>query len=186
MKTMHQSLSLSDTEYDAHQSLVDYYNILSLAAQADSTAVWPDSTQMQQLWDIYNNGYGIACSYARSLLVDYDTLTYNEPIAYPDVFKSAPAANSVYNIFNSGKPDFIKVMPNPAKDYIIIEYELEMRGEAQIRISDINGKPIHTVYTNEVHSQKIVNTSNWAQGIYIASLFTNNKLLQSVKFTIVK
>ncbi len=180
------NFELTDDEYSEHQSLVDYYNILSAAAQVDSTAVWPDSTQLQHLWDIYNNGTGIACTYTRNLLVVYDTLTYNEPIAYPNVFKSAPGANAVYNILNSGKPDFLKVLPNPAKDYIVIEYELEMQKQSQIRISDINGKPIHTLFISRIHDQEIINTGNWAQGIYIASLLTNNKLLQSIKFTIAK
>jgi type IX secretion system substrate protein len=76
-------------------------------------------------------------------------------------------------------------MPNPAKDYVILEYQLEMPGDAEIRLLDIEGSLMQTIKVNEIHEQVIVNTSSWIPGIYIATLNTNGKKLQSVKFAIV-
>lgn len=179
------TFTLSDKENSDYQSLVDYYNILLQAAQADSTAIWPDSAQLIQIWELYNTGSGIATSYARNLLQEYDNLFYIAPVAYPDFEKSAGAEETINLLVNSDKPEFLKAMPNPAKDYIIFEYQLEMPGNAELRLLDIEGNLIETIIVNKMQGQEVVNTSNWIPGVYIATLNTRTKKLQNIKFAIV-
>ena len=82
-------------------------------------------------------------------------------------------------------PGYIKVQPNPAKDYIIVEYELEQQANVTVEINDISGILKFSKNTTGKQDQQLVDTRNWKAGIYIVSLKINGKLIESIKFTIV-
>jgi hypothetical protein len=75
-------------------------------------------------------------------------------------------------------------MPNPASDYILVEYELEMQGTAVIEITGISGKPVHSVQAANPKDQLTIDTRTWKPGTYVASLKINGSIKETVKFTI--
>jgi hypothetical protein len=102
------------------------------------------------------------------------------------MLKSA-SANGSFTSLNGDKlnePLLLKVMPNPAKDYILVEYELEAPGSAVIEITDLTGKPVQSVQVANLKDQLTIDTRNWKPGTYIASLKINGKLRETVKFTL--
>jgi hypothetical protein len=104
----------------------------------------------------------------------------------PDMLKSASATGSFtsLNSDNANEHRLLKVMPNPAKDYIIVEYELEAPGSAVIEITDLTGKPVQSVQVANPKDQLTIDTRNWKPGNYIASLKINGKAKETIKFTI--
>ena len=177
---------LSADELIAHQNMLDYYDWLVAVKQGNGNILNPDSTQQQQLWDIAQADSSGAGVYARNLLVTLDETTYNEPIVLPDIYKSTRAMEDYDKLLHMDAPNFLKVFPNPAKDYIILEYKLETDVFSNISIHDIKGTTIKSIETKGQVDQITLITSDWKPGIYIANLKINGKTLDSIKFTIVE
>jgi len=71
----------------------------------------------------------------------------------------------------------LNLFPNPAQEEFNIEFSVKEEIEAQIIVSDINGKTIHSELASAKygHQQFKVNSTNWAKGIYFVSLITNEQ-----------
>jgi len=178
--------TLTAYELTTHQNMVDYYDWLVAIKQNQGNILYPDSTQQQQLWDIAaadSSGAGI---YARNLLVAMGATTYSEPIVLPDIYKSTRAMEDYDKLLLTDAPNFLKLFPNPTKDYVILEYKLETDVLANISINDIKGITIKAIETKGQQDQITLITSDWKPGIYLANLKISGKIVESIKFTIVK
>ncbi len=178
---------LTSAETEAHSQFTTYYSLLTDLAQQGKGILEADSTQIVTLADIEAAQSGQAGVYARNILLALNHIDYEEPIFLPDLLKSA-AINSEYNELLSKAdeaPGLIKVQPNPAKDYIIVEYELEQEAAAKIEINDITGDLKYSKNTLNRQDQISIDTRSWKAGVYITSLKINGKLVESVKFTII-
>ena len=176
--------ALSTEELTTHQNMVDYYNWLVAVEQDNGNLLYPDSTQQQQLWDIALSDSSGAGVYARNLLVSLDETTYNEPIILPDMYKSTRAMEDYDKLLHTDVPNFLKLFPNPTKDYVILEYILETNVTASILIQDIKGNTIHSLDIMNQQDQVTVITHDWKPGLYIAGLYVNGRLIESAKFTV--
>jgi hypothetical protein len=185
---------LNDIPYDfeltssqqVYQSdLEDYYNWLSSLQQNGHNIIELDSTQMQQLWDMYYADDYKVSTYAQNILLLHKETSYSEPIFYPDLNKTQEAIDIRNNIMNTMPPDFLRVFPNPSRDYVIIGYNHDRQGNAQISIVNSNGLPIHSFSANKETDQQLVDTRSWQSGTYIASLIVNSEIIESVTFSIV-
>ena len=167
------------------EDLDDYYSFLSTLLQNGQNIIELDSVQLQQLWDLYyGDDYKIS-TYAQNILLLHDETTYSEPIFYPDLMKTMEAIDNRNNIMNAMPPDFLRVFPNPSRDYVIIGYNHDRPGNAQINIVNSNGLPIHSFSVSKTTDQKVIDTRNWQSGTYIASLIVNSEIIESVTFSIV-
>jgi beta-glucanase (GH16 family) len=101
-----------------------------------------------------------------ALEVDYVRVYQNDPILSISEDKS--------RLFD------LKNMPNPAKDYTIIEYNLPKSTELIISIYDVNGQFIKTLYNGEQtagqHQMKW-DTTNFSSGIYFYTLKTDTEII---------
>jgi len=132
---------LTASEAEAHSQITEYYTFLSDMAQQGKNVFEADSAQIATLIDLEVNQSGMANVYARNILLALNRMEYEEPIILPDLLKSSAAMDEYKELLSkvADAPGFIKVKPNPAKDYIIIEYELEREADASIEINDITG-----------------------------------------------
>jgi hypothetical protein len=146
----------------------------------------PDSTAITGLAGIINSEQGVASMYALNTLIDMGELEYEEPIEMPQVLKSAEVTSSFTNTNsdNTNEPRMLTIMPNPAKDFILVEYELQVKGSTEIEITDLSGKPIYSLQGANLRDQVTIDTRNWKPGTYIASLKINGKTKETVKFNI--
>jgi len=86
----------------------------------------------------------------------------------------------------------LKVFPNPAKDYIIVEYLVDMpvtdqeHHNIKLVMIDGNGKLLRNIELNYSQDQLVIPTENLNSGIYIFNLYVYGKLEKTSKFTIVK
>jgi hypothetical protein len=173
---------LSPEENAEYEQMVEYSGLISSLQGAQ-----PDSTAMTELFGIMESEQGSASMYALNTLIDLGAIEYEETIEMPEMLKSAsvtglgPDINSNFN----DEPSLLKVMPNPAKDYILVEYSLEMKPqEATIEISDVGGKPVYAVQVANMKDQITIGTRIWKRGVYIAVLKLNGKTKESLKFSI--
>jgi hypothetical protein len=144
-----------------------------------------DSTQIQQLFDMYQSN-SIPGIFARNLLIEKQMIFYNEPVYLPDFYK---------NLFISRKPvdkvenesTYLKVYPNPSGNFFIVEYSLQnISLHSFLELSDLQGRILNQRDLNDLQNQIIVSTEDLTAGIYILRLFTNGYLKESLKVTVTK
>ncbi len=79
------------------------------------------------------------------------------------------------------------VYPNPAKDYIKLEYEMpEALDEMELRIFDVKGNMIKSVTVDGVVDFVLLEIDALENGTYILNSFDKKKLLDSSKFIVMK
>jgi hypothetical protein len=81
----------------------------------------------------------------------------------------------------------MKIMPNPAKDEVVLELNLQKPAKLELQVSNVSGKIIlnETLSGNGAVIHKI-KTSEFTSGIYMFSVYENNKLIGSEKVVIQK
>jgi hypothetical protein len=112
--------------------------------------------------------------------------SYLEPVVIPELeLKSTDAVNK--NSKLAAKPESLKMFPNPAGDYVIVEYNtVGYSGDVLIWITDISGKTVFKEkFTNKM-DQVVLKTEEWSAGVYQISAFINGRLINSGKVTIKK
>jgi len=79
----------------------------------------------------------------------------------------------------------VKVFPNPAKDYVTFSWELPLlKGNAELIITDINGKSITQKTIASKRGQWIWDTRTIKKGIYLYEIKTDNERLGNGKIVI--
>lgn len=121
-----------------------------------------DSLKVTTLWgliadDTVGNYYPSVL--ARNCLLNSGLLTYQEPLVFDqDGMKSQTERKHYPKItIQSVGSSYLKVFPNPARDYIIIEYQLN-KGctDGLIRIFSSEGKNIKNVPVYSMNSEIIL------------------------------
>ena len=117
------------------------------------------------------NGNRLDCKYLKSTGVVYDEFTIIKPDG------SNPAPVSVQN--NGALITDSRVYPNPAKDYLQVEFRLADDSETKITVLDFNGRAIFTEtaksYSGE--NRKLFNINDLAPGNYIVNIKTEKEML---------
>ena len=136
------------------------------------------------MWNIANDDNTWAGIFAYNLLLYNGVTSYNEPIILPDLNKSRLANYEYEYLINITDPSYLKIHPNPAMGYIIVEYSLENHENAEIAINDLGGNSIITEKLLSRSNQIVIITDSWTAGVYIVALRMNGKNIESVKFTV--
>jgi hypothetical protein len=92
---------------------------------------------------------------------------YNEPVATNTTLNTIATTTGINVINNFG---LLKVYPNPAKDKLIVS--LSNNGSSTIVITDMLGKTVRQIKTNELQTQ--INVSDLQDGIYFIRLTQDN------------
>ncbi|MFA4852161.1 MAG: T9SS type A sorting domain-containing protein [Bacteroidales bacterium] len=123
-------------------------------------------------------------SLARNLLIANDMIDYCEPIYLSDNLKSAIVIpEKIPNKISCDQR--LKIFPNPAKDYIIVSYDLcGLTGNFQIIISSPEGRPLFQQKITGVKKQYIISTEKLSSSIYFIQLANDNNTIESKSFLI--
>lgn len=76
----------------------------------------------------------------------------------------------------------LQVFPNPAKDYLMIQFESQEL--QQIRILSLKGELVYTTNQIKSNSQLNIDVQNWASGIYLVQGVKANKAVFSKKILV--
>lgn len=133
-----------------------------------------DSTEIVALVLIADGSNGLAGTQAKSILeAGYDYHYANCPsidstAGYKNRRISMESLNQVYGIY-------ISVKPNPANKWAAFDYTLpESKEVANITIRDVTGKTIEVLYVKGKQGQKLWDTRQIDQGVYIYTLETGD------------
>ncbi|PJB55445.1 MAG: hypothetical protein CO098_16315, partial [Bacteroidetes bacterium CG_4_9_14_3_um_filter_41_19] len=174
---------LSDDDENAHELFVELAEI-QWELIRDSKAA--DSLQITELFNIAENTYTMAGLIARNMLVSIGETEYHEPVYFPEYLKAKPIFGYNGDIANK-KPSFIKVFPNPASDYFIVETKINQDfNEAFLRLVAMDGVEINRVELRKKRNQVMVPLGNISSGTYILQLVVNSKVIDSEKVIITK
>lgn len=187
MNNIPSAFELTDDELDNHNQMLIYYNLLMDMAQNNISIDDLSETQMATLSNMNENPIGRSSVFARNILLTLNATDYDEPIILPDLLKSSEAETDYHELLDkiNEAPQYIVIHPNPAKDYVIVEYTLEKEGDAVIEVHDMNGNKHYSKPLSNKNDQLVIDTRNFRSGIYICTLKIDKKLLESEKFTII-
>ncbi len=99
-------------------------------------------------------------------------------------YSSVPAAS---DMMITKRDNYLKIYPNPAKDYLVAEYDLgQDYKDALLSIYTSDGKMIYEKTIDNNIQNYLINTHAWKQGIYFYKLVMRGQKDQNGKFIILK
>lgn len=188
LENIDNEFSLNPIEQEQYAQNSSYFNLMIELSESSINIQDLTEQQLSLLEELENAGDGNAKVFARNINVNLGRSAYQEPYLLPNLNKSAQAQLQEDELMEH-LDDFhyIQVFPNPAKDYIIIEYNLEQESEqAFIQLTDLSGKVIYQENISGLKDQKHIDTRSYKAGNYMLSLISNQNVLETTKISIVK
>lgn len=177
---------LSTEELDAYVQMVEYFDLVKGIKLDERTFLEANEGEIVELNEIEQSRKGLASMYAKNVLIALDKIEYIAPVQMADLFKSKQDQKDYLELLNTEPPSMISVFPNPSKNYMIIEYHIELEKNGIIEILDVNGIIVKLIKINKLENQVTVNTQDWKPGLYIATLIIEGMSIESYKFTLIK
>ncbi|MBL0309600.1 MAG: T9SS type A sorting domain-containing protein [Bacteroidetes bacterium] len=132
--------------------------------------------------------------YARNLLNFFYDSTYFTPPYLPENApgwsgKRGSEPDEVRKSVEPGKKfktlPVLKIYPNPAKEFVIVEYEGFEEG-GTVQVMDVYGRLLSVIHTKAENEKVEINTSGFNSGIYLVSVMVDRTMKDKGKFNIVK
>ena len=162
-----------------------YLTIIVQLAQSGKNIYQLTSAQKAGVYNIYQSSNGRAGAWAMNILCTADTLSYKENYILPTIGTKTGTVKRMRPNNDVFEKNQLRVYPNPANDYIIVEYELAGDiDNATIKIIDNNGFIRQTIMSENNHEYAVINTQSLESGTYICHVSANNKLIGVAKFVI--
>lgn len=161
----------------------DFVSYLQLILQYNNQ----DSIPTEYLEPLNNGSNELLKAYARNTLLDRGIISYQEPYLLPDGTKSSRIRRfeNPKIQFQSGNSSFLKVFPNPASDFITIDYLLPNKEAAGvITIFDLNGKALISKSLLKNTNQFVLSLEGLVSGTYLIKLSDSKGYIDSIKFTV--
>jgi hypothetical protein len=188
LNNMSTNLHFSTAETKQYQDYLQYFSFLKLLSDNGRTIYTLTSSDINSLDSLIGQTSEPVKSYAQNILESNNLLKYFEPIILPEDLKSAPDKKSIKTMPFS-KNDWLHIFPNPARQYIIVEYNLADKISTQqarivFSVSTLDGKSIETRLLSKPQDQFLVNTTNYSPGIFLFTIQLSGKTVSTKKVTI--
>lgn len=173
-------LSLPEHHRNSQSGYTEMAEIFNHLANDTSYLLQNDSVVVQALFALAgsDNPAGVA---ARNLLFSYRLVEFNPTVTFPaSALKSTRISNNSKRRSNKAINE-LHVFPNPANDFIIIDYELELYGKLVLIAQD--GRVCYSVNLSSGNNQILIRLNYFSPGIYVARIAQGKKVL-SAKFTV--
>ena len=145
-----------------------------------------DETATETLVNFMQSSSSSVSSAARSILVANNMMDYDEPYLKPDLTKSIEI-RTPKKISAIPSEFFLKVYPNPAHDFLTIEYNsCNEKTDVAIELFDESGRKVYSQKLIRQFDAIILDTRNFKSGNYIVKLEVDNKTAKSSKVVIVR
>jgi len=181
--------SLTPQQTITHNDYTSYFDFRKMLIKNGQNIFTIDSSGLLTVYDLFENGSEPVRSYARNILIARDEINYSEPILLPDGLKSSKKTNS-HRTGTFNEKSYMKVFPNPARKYIIVEYNLKERYRkycsGEIILTDIRGHQVLNKIISKSKDQEVINTSGVSEGTYICTLKFNGAILDTKKIVIIE
>ena len=168
--------------YDDYNTLI---NILHELYQAGTGLEGLTDAQNTTLLQLADNTQNLAGAYARNILIGSDNYPYTEPILLPgDGLKSGSITFDL-PVPKDYTPEYVKIYPNPAMSYIVVELNKTNISGAVLTIYDNSGIVIRTIAVPERVQDYVIGLKDIKPGIYILKAEMDGRTLSSKKFSVV-
>jgi hypothetical protein len=169
-KTALENLDIETLPAHHRDNLPGYVLLSGILDQisTDSAYILPeDTTAIETLLTLATDISSEGASTHDSLLA-YRIITDEPTFTMPDSkLKSSPVINRPITIGNIVE-ETLQVFPNPADDYIVIAYQLDIEGELSIFSQD--GRIVHSKLIKPVYNQMVIRIENLVAGIHITTM----------------
>jgi len=183
------SLNLDQQEIDVHNDYLTYFSVMKNLERNNRNILTMDSASLALIQNLYANDHEPVRSIVRNILIARGELNYHEPILLPDDLKSSKEKKRYLTSKFTDK-SYLKVFPNPAKQYVIVEYNLKEKfsnkHEVLLILTNIKGSPVLVKKLIKRQDQELINTSGFISGTYICSLMVNGKTLDNKKLVVLE
>ncbi|MFU8843094.1 MAG: hypothetical protein ACNA7V_04725 [Bacteroidales bacterium] len=175
------TFTLTSAGQAVHQ---DYTALCSILEQLDGNLPEVGTSQASALMLLAEEEEHFPGACARNLLIAAGLLEYQEPVILPDLTKSSKVRGGSYGK-GQEPPDMLKVFPNPAKDFLVVDYNTDgKQGAILLTVTDMKGYTVHSEAPFAGRDQVVISTSGWKKGTCVVNLSVNGKPVASRKVNI--
>ncbi len=182
------TFNLDNRDLNLHGNYLAYFYIMNELAAQEKSIFEMSPEQLAKAQTLMLTAGDPVQSLARNILIAHKLSNYEETVIFPDVTKSTKERLRFIKTGKIKEMGYMKIYPNPAKQFIIVEYDLNEKfksgQEAGIFITNAEGKRIENKFVSKQKDQISVITSSLPVGMYICTLSVNGKTLESQKFII--
>jgi hypothetical protein len=175
------------------EQLAIHSDIVLLLEQAgtlqgqEKSLIAPDSLTVAWLHNLLDSGTQQASILARNILWAHGIVAHDPVYLLPDENKSQLIKTRLKRN-PSPQAHILKLLPNPAKDYVIVDFDFgklkTVEENGILIVSTIDGKFIETLPLNSSRGQLLYLLNTYKTGTYIFSLYYSNQMLDSKRLII--
>ncbi len=183
-----EKFSLNNGQQQQHEDYLAYFGFLkSLQNQQKSVFQLNNEETMQLQW-LKTNTTDPVKTYCQNILEANEVLLFHEQVLMPDNLKSVEI-NRRDRLKPTFEEQYIKVFPNPARDFVILDYDLKRnleKGEQlEICIAGLNGVQKELKITRKSRDQVLIKTNAYQTGLYICTISIGHNKIGSTEFAII-
>lgn len=147
---------------------------------------------------LYTSQFGMGLSFPRPQQIEYKWIATGSGVPVLKITTTVGGSQVEYqdNLLVGieeikSNPINFSLFPNPAKEYVILDFEALKTSSITIELTDINGKKVNQLYkgTTYVGNNKLILPLKeliLSDGIYFIEVLINNRLYQTEKLIIKK
>jgi hypothetical protein len=181
---------LDARETSIHQDYMAFFNIMNELSHQEKSIFELTPVQLTTMWSLMQNGNDPVKSFARNVLIAGKHYSYNETVILPDETKSSKQRGRVIKNGEISVSNFMKLYPNPARQFIIFEYNLKDRYKSgqsgKLFLTNAEGKQVESLMIYKQQDQALISTSSLPAGLYICTISLDGKSLESQRVVVVK
>jgi hypothetical protein len=182
MENIPDKYEYNEKEIDYHNDYVVFFDIMKFLIENNMDFGKLKTEHVDVLNSLYENNRSFASTYALSILMIINPeFEYIEPIYLPVELKMGKP----YKKEKLEDNNLLKVFPNPATDYFIVEYNITdaVKG-ASLEIVDMMNRKLESITISTAKGQTMIKTSDLAKGLYHCYLTNNGKIISQTKITV--
>jgi hypothetical protein len=169
-----------------HADILALFEQENALRQQDKSLLVPDNQAAAWLMDMMDFGNEPTNIYARNILLAHNIVEHNPQYLFPDGTKSKKDKRQRRQ--DETANEMLKLFPNPARDYVIIDFDLgspkPANGNGILRVSNIEGKVIETLALNKTRDQIVFSLKDYKPGAYLFMLYYNGRMVDSKRLII--
>ncbi|HPT14217.1 MAG TPA: hypothetical protein PK796_05460 [Bacteroidales bacterium] len=174
----------NEAQNDDHYVIVEKYRMLGKLLSGNKPVQLMDSLTAANFIQNIATDDQLGDTWLRNCLAASGKINFTEQYILPDLTKSVEVDIPVKK--NKPTNDYLKVFPNPAREYIVIEYRAAKLSDSYILITDAMGKPVDKLVIKREADQITYITKYLVSGIYNCSLSIDGNNKSSIRFTVVR
>jgi hypothetical protein len=181
------SYSLNSYENLTHQRFISFIDTYKELVTLNGNIWLTDSSQLVSLETLSTYDNYLPGIFARNILIANGVIDYQETYQLPVELKSSGAIAYPNEERHFEKDEYLKIFPNPAKDFVIIEFSFpttEAINKTSILLIDNKGMILLSILLNDVRNAIVVNTEGLISGVYYVNLINGNKIIDNTKLVI--